>query len=143
MSGDLPRHFNHLAHTEALAVAQVVDQWLESQWFESPRFGSQGRGILQRLFERMERQQVRVRQIADMDVIADAGAVGCRVVGAENVHVWGAAEGDFENPWDEMRLRLVGLALIGTGRAGGIEIAQAGIAQAVNLMEPSEHSLHQ
>src|SRR5580658_6775524 len=78
-----------------------------------------------------------------MDVIADASAVGRGIVGAKNVDVWGAAESDFENPGDEVRLRLVGFALVRTKRSRRIEIAQAGIAQAVNLMEPGQHSLHQ
>src|ERR1700688_2762942 len=42
-----------------------------------------------------------------------------------------------------MGLRLVRFPLVRTGCAGSIEISQAGIAQAVNLMEPCQHSLHQ
>src|ERR1700674_578194 len=42
-----------------------------------------------------------------------------------------------------MGLRLVRFSLAGTGCASSIEISQAGIAQAVNLMEPCQHSLYQ
>ena len=107
----LPHTHCGLAHAETLPVAQVVDQ---------------PAGTLQR--QRFEGQQVRPSQIADVYVIAYAGAIACRIVGAENVHVFGAAEGDLQNPRDEMGLRLVRFPLVGTGRTGGIEISQAGIA---------------
>src|SRR5258708_31015983 len=110
MPGDLPRDLDHLAHTEALPVAQVVDQRA---------------GIPARTAERLEGEQVRHRQIADVDVVADAGAVRRGVVGAKNVHVFRAAEGDLQNPADQMRLRLVRFPLVWTVRARSIEITSA------------------
>src|SRR5258708_39713964 len=121
MPGDVPRHFDHLPHTEALAVAEVEDQ--------RP-------GIIELLFEpqRFEGQQVRPRQITDVYVIADAGAVARRIVRAENVDVFGTAESDLQNPGNQMGLGLVRFALVCAGSTSSIEISQAGIAQAVNLM---------
>ena len=53
-------------------------------------------GILQLFLQRQrfEGQQVRPSQIADVDVIADAGAVACGIVRSENVDMFGAAESD-------------------------------------------------
>ena len=121
MSGDAPRHFDHLAHAEALRHCPGC----KSAGWDSGACSRACQG-----------QQVRARQIADVDVIADTGAVRRRVVGAENSTMFGAAKGDLENPRDQVRFRMVRFALVGTRRAGGVEISQAGVAQAVNPVEP-------
>ena len=74
---------------------------------------------------------MRARQIADVDVIADAGAVRRRIVGAEHVDLGAPAERGLDRDLDEMRRargRLPGAQLrIG---AGDVEIAQDDVARA-------------
>ena len=67
VAGDLADGVHDLLHREAGAVAQVVDPVL------ARRRGRQG-------------QQVGVGEVGDVDVVADAGAVGRRVVLAEDRH---------------------------------------------------------
>ena len=124
MAGHRPRHFYDLAHAKPLPVAQVID--------ERARF-----------LQGAQREQVRCSQVTHVDVVANAGTVGSRVVRAEDVHVFQAAQSYVENPRNKMCLRLVRLAAIRAHRACRVEVSQAGIAESVNLMEPSQHSLHQ
>src|SRR5262249_34348071 len=65
MVGYSTNRLDHFAHTETLAVAQVVD---EAIFF----------------LECFQHEQVSVGQVAHMNVIADTGAVWRRVVGAKN-----------------------------------------------------------
>ena len=53
---------------------------------------------------------MRVGQVGDVDVVADAGSVGSGVVVAEDAMDCAAAEGDVENQRNQVGLRLVGLA---------------------------------
>src|SRR6185295_16410798 len=59
------RTVDHFAHAETLAVTEVVDEAVFP-------------------LERLENEQMGVRQIAHVNVIADAGAVRCRIVVSEN-----------------------------------------------------------
>src|SRR5882757_8415326 len=56
MSGNAAHRIDHLAHTESPPIADVVDQ--------------PGTRI-----EPLKREDMRIRQVADMHVIADAGAI--------------------------------------------------------------------
>ncbi len=75
-----------------------------------------------------------------MDVVADAGAVGGGVVVAEDEDFFAAAEGDIEDEGDDVGLGLVSFAAVGEG-SGYVEVAERGVAEAVNLIEPAEHVL--
>ena len=55
------------------------------------------------LFERGGPQQMRLRQIGDVNVVADAGAVGCVIVGAENGYGFALATGGFAGHLDQVR----------------------------------------
>jgi hypothetical protein len=73
---------------------------------------------------------MRPRQIADVDVVADAGAVRRRIVGAEHVDAFAPAERGLDRDLDQMRRarrRLAGAQLrIG---AGDVEVAQDDMAE--------------
>jgi len=69
MAGNAARRFDDLADAEAFAVAQVEDQ---------AALGDRG------LFQGAESQKVGIGQVGDVDVVADAGSVGSRVVFAED-----------------------------------------------------------
>src|SRR6202166_5227614 len=125
MSGNLPGDVHHLLHAEALPISKIVDQ---------------RSGIRLLLSKRLERQQMGLRQIADVDVIPYAGAIRSWIIAAENLNVIGSAERDLKNPRNQMCLGIVSLSFIGTAGTGGIEIPQAGIAQSVNLMKPGQHA---
>src|ERR1039458_2572498 len=63
---------------------------------------------------------MRAREIADMDVVADAGAVRRRIVGAEHVDLGPLAERRFAGDLDQMgrcRARLPG-AVWGVAKSG-------------------------
>ena len=115
------RGFDHFADAESAAVAEIV-------------------GELVLLAQRIEREHVRARQIADVDVIADARSVGRFVIGSENRDEFAFALRDLQNQRNQMRFGMVGFALV-CGRAGGVEIAQAGVTQSVDLVKPLEHLL--
>ena len=79
-----------------------------------------------------QRIQMGVGQIADMDVIANAGAVRGRVTRAVNVDLRPQAEGGFDRNLEQMRCvaaREPGAQLrVG---AGNVEIAQDDVAEIV------------
>src|SRR3984893_19303754 len=76
-----------------------------------------------------------MREVTHMDVIANARAVGSRIVIAENLHVRPLMGRCLENNGNQVRLRLV---LLATQRrcACGVEIAETHVAQAVGLLVP-------
>ncbi|OQB89156.1 MAG: hypothetical protein BWX86_02525 [Verrucomicrobia bacterium ADurb.Bin122] len=78
-----------------------------------------------------------------MHVVAQAGAVGRRVIGAEDLEVGAFAGGHLDRERDEVRLGIVVLtdgAVL--GGAGGVEIAEGGEAQPVRGRERLEHVFH-
>src|ERR1700722_6934371 len=81
-------------------------------------------------------------QVRNVNVVPDAGAVRGGVVLAKDLDVLSPAESDVKNKRDQVRLRLVRLSPAGN-RARHVEIAQAGITEAMNTVHPGEHLLHQ
>src|SRR3972149_629263 len=79
-------------------------------------------------------------QVRDVDVVADAGAIGGRVVRAVQGHGISLPGGYLEDDGDEVRLRTVVFAAPVAG-AGGVEVAQGDGAYAL-LLIPGEHPLH-
>src|SRR5262245_57137462 len=79
-----------------------------------------------------ERGGVRSAEIADVDVVADAGSVGGRIVGAEDIEAWPHPERCLDRDLDKVRGaegRLPGAQLwIG---AGDVEIAQDHVVQVI------------
>src|ERR1035438_4785244 len=88
-------------HRIAVAVAEVVET--------APARG--------------EAEEMRLRQVEDVDVIADAGAIGRGIIRAVNFAVRLLSEGHLEHVRDEMRLHAVMLPE-GCAGAGGVEVAE-------------------
>ena len=87
---------DHLPVAEPAADAEVADEGATG----GPRVAGGGR---------LEREQVRVGEVRDVDVVADARAVGRRVVVAEQ-RERAASLGRAKDVRDEVRLRIVVLA---------------------------------
>ena len=60
-------------------------------------------------------------EVVNVDEVADAGAIGSGIVGAENADGRYGAEGGAENVGEEMRFGLVALTVAIPG-AGGVEV---------------------
>ena len=88
---------------------------------------------------RLEREQVRVGEVRDVDVVADARPVGRRVVVAED-RQRRAALGGREDVRDEVRLGVVVLAERLRG-PGDVEVAQRHAAQPVRPAVPLQRRL--
>src|SRR5439155_9639344 len=116
-AGDPSGGRDDLAYGIAAAVAQVEDAAAAIQ--------------------RAERKDVRVGQVDHVDVVADASAVGGRIVGPVNLDPRPPPEAGLEDERDEVALGVVVLAEALRG-AGRVEVAQAGVAQAVDAVEPVE-----
>ena len=87
VTGDAASGFDDFADAESLAVAEVVD--------EAGLLG--GIGI-----EGPESEDMSFSKVRDVDVVADAGAVGCGVVVAVDAYGLTAAEGDVQDERDEV-----------------------------------------
>ena len=115
---------DHLEHGESLAIADVIDQ---------PAL---------RLAQRAQRQQVRLRKIAHMDVVPDAGSVLGRIVPPEDLDVRPPSQRHIENQWNQVRLRLMRLA-VAFDRACHVEVAQTRIFKPVAEVHPPQHLFDQ
>ncbi len=122
--GDALGRLDHRAHGMACARAEIE------------------REAVAALEQMRQRQHVRVGQVLDMDIVADGGAVGRRIVGAEDVDGGAPPERGLQHERDEVGLGLVLLADLALGiGAGGVEIAQRRVAQAPRGPEPVQHAL--
>ncbi len=92
MAGDATRRLDDLADTESLAVAEVEDE-------PGFRCGS--------VSSALQREQMSIGQVGDVDVVADARAVRCRVVIAIDANRLAAPQSHVENQRNEVRLGLV------------------------------------
>ena len=121
MAGDAADGFDDFSNAGAETVAEVVDEFVA-------------------FFEGVESEQVGAGQVADVDVIANAGAVWRGVVGAKDGEVRTFALRDLQGQRNEMGFGMVIFALV-AGRASGVEITETSVAQSVDAMEPGEHLL--
>src|ERR1019366_3704991 len=117
VAGDSTRRFDYFANAEALPIAQVEDEPVVD-------------------LKRIERQQVGLGKIGDVDVVTDTGPIRSGVVLSINTDGLAAAERDVENQGNEVGLRLVRFAprhaARPLGSAGDIEVAKRCIAQPVD-----------
>src|ERR1035441_4715750 len=118
LTGYLLAGADDFPHRIAVAVAEVVEA--------APAWG--------------EAEEMRLRQVEDVDVIANAGAVGRGIIRAVNFAVRLLSEGHLEHVGDEMRLRAVMLPE-GFAGAGGVEVAECDELQPMNPLIPLEHLL--
>ena len=125
MTGNAARLLDHLAYGKTLSAAEV----------EGGAFAA-----AQQVFER---KNMRLRQIAHMDVVADTGAVGRWVVRAEHRDLAALSVCDLQDQrnevgFGEMRFAERTVRM----RAAGIEIPQRGVPQAGRGRRPAHHALH-
>src|SRR5947209_1087163 len=118
-AGDATNGVDDLAYGESLTAPEVVDETAV-------------------LAEGFEGEHVGIGEIADVDVVANAGSVLGGIVLTEDLDARAAAQGDVEDERNEVRLGLVRLAVAFDG-AGDVEVAEAGVAQAVDAVDPGEH----
>src|SRR5271154_791422 len=71
---------------------------------------------------------MRICDVEDVDVVAHTGAVGRRIVGAENIDGGNRSGGGIQHARNQMRFRAMSLTAFG-GSAGGVEVAQRGAVQ--------------
>ena len=74
-----------------------------------------------------------------MDVVANAGSVGGRVIRSKHLHVGLLTEWNLEDIGDDMRFLPVMFAKL-LRTAGGIEIAQADVGESMLLFVPVENA---
>ena len=79
--------------------------------------------------EGFESAEVGIGDVHDVDVVADAGAVGRRVIGAKDFDVRNRARGGIEYARDEMSFDAMVLAAVG-GCTRGVEIAEDRVVEA-------------
>ena len=118
-AGDAACGGDDFADARAGAVAEIVDALI---------------GV----FKGAEDEKVRASEIVNVNEVADAGTVGSGIVGAEDGNRARRAECSAENVGDEMGFGIV-IFGVAVPRAGGVEIAENRVAEAVNLAEPFEH----
>jgi hypothetical protein len=87
------------------------------------------KGLAGNFFDGFERAEVGIGDVEDVDVVADAGAVGRGIVGTENFEVWDKTKGGVENFGNEVGFNAMSFAAFGGG-ASSVEIAESGIVQA-------------
>src|SRR5215467_12454878 len=115
-AGDSLARLNYLPDGITIAVAEVVKS----------------------LSTCCEPQDVSLRQIGNMNVIANAGSVGGWIVGAEQFAVRGMSQGHFQDVGDQVRLPAVVFSEFFT-RAGGVKIAEGDVFQAIDLAIPKKN----
>src|SRR5208282_5354819 len=78
---------------------------------------------------------VRIGEIVDMDVVANAGAIGGGIVGAVNLQLSSVLGGGRNRQWNQVSLRIVELARLATFIGSrGVEVAQSHRAQSVRAV---------
>src|SRR5438876_564183 len=112
--GDFAAGRNHLPNTGAASCAEVVES-----------AGSCAK-----------RQNVRAREIDNMNVVADTCSVGRLVISAVNFNIWCLAQRDLQHCGNQMCLRPMIFAEL-PGSAGGIEVTQTNKLHAINLVVPA------
>src|SRR5258706_225869 len=110
---------DHLADAKAVPGTEIVDK-------------------LAALTQRIEDQNVRAGEVADVNVIADAGAVGRGIVCAEDGNVLALSERYLQRERNQVRLRHMILAKI-PGGSRSVEITETRITQTVDAVKPGEH----
>ena len=118
IAADLPAGLDHFADGVALAVAEIVKT----------------------AFARLEREYVRLGEVDDVNVVADAGAVRSGVVGAKNSALLRLAKRDAQHVGDEMRLDRALFAEF-LAATGGVEVAERHKFEPVQFVVPLEQRL--
>lgn len=92
-----------------------------------------------RLAERDQDFDMGIRKIENVDIVADAGSIGCRIVTSKNVDMWAPPLRHLEHQWDEMRLRTMVFSKISAEvGASGVEVSQYGCAYSMATLGPEK-----
>src|SRR6202042_1863614 len=82
------------------------------------------------LFQMLQGADVGVGQIVDVDVVAEASAVGRGIVGGEDIQLGAIGQGRLKGELDQMRFGIVKFAdLAGLVGSGGVEVPQTCYAE--------------
>src|ERR1700733_11466847 len=114
--GYAAHRLDHLANGEAVPIADVVDQPVA-------------------IIERFKGEQVRARQILYMHIVADAGAIRCRIVLPEDLDALALSQSHIQNQRNQVRLRLMRFAPTFYG-SSHVEVTQAAIRQPMDPVRP-------
>ena len=94
------------------------------------------------LLQTGERTEMRLCQVVHMNIVTHAGPVGCGVVIAEYLQGRTPAQRRINSEGNQMGFWTMVLTQAALGlTAGGVEVAQRGIAQALGLRGPVERTL--
>ena len=121
-TGHLFDDIDDFEHGKAFAVAAIADEALAA------------------LAKIIERHEMRRGKIRDLDIVADAGSVPCRIIGAKNFETGAQAKRRLHRDLDEMgclRRRLTETPF-GIG-AGDVEIPEDHIIEAMGLADILQH----
>ncbi|MNE24252.1 hypothetical protein D3C80_1175370 [compost metagenome] len=84
-----------------------------------------------------------VSEIADMDIVTDAGSVFCRIVVTEHCNALALSKSGLQHQRNKMALRTVVFTDLAAGMcAGCVEVAEGHILDAQHLVEPGHHPFH-
>ena len=98
-----------------------------------PRSEIEPQGAVARA-QAIQRAQVGLRQVDDVNVVADGRAVGRRVIGGEDLKRVPRAARGVDRQRDQVRLGVVVLADLRVGiGARGVEVAEGGVTEIVRL----------
>ena len=124
MAGDPSRDLDDLEHRVSFAGPEV------------------GQDLLGARLEASESAEMSVREIGHVDVVTDAGAVGCVVVVTMNRDRCPLAQRHLERDGDQMGLGVVILAQVPIRvGAAGVEVPKRGEAQPVRVGEVTQNML--
>jgi hypothetical protein len=121
-AGVLLNGCNHFAHAVAVSRSQIE--------------GS----VLSAAGQMKHRQNVRLRNIVHVDVVANRGSVGSWIVNSKNGHLAPFAARRLHNKRNQMRFRIMRLADLRVHvRARRVEVAQGNPLQSICLAIPAQH----
>src|SRR4029077_4712211 len=107
-AGDALRYIDDFQDGEAAAVADIE-------------------GFAGNALDLLESTDMGIGDIENVDVVADAGSVGCGIVRAEDIDVGKAAAGSIEDAGNQMSFDAMMLAAL-LGGTRSVEIAEADVA---------------
>ena len=90
-----------------------------------------------------ERQHMRLRQIADMNIVTHTGTVSRRIIGTENRNLLAHSLRCFQNQRNKMAFRAVVLADIARrGSTGSVKITQSYITHIIGMIIIRQHAFN-
>jgi hypothetical protein len=97
-------------------------------------------GVESRSIHLLQCKHVSLSDINDVDIVAQAGTVWCRVIGPIYLENWAAARRGLQKKRDDMCFRLVALTPVRSASAS-VEVAERYYAPAIGHGVPLQNSL--